>query len=94
MDTILDIKKVSIKAMKKVGNKVTKKARKKEGKRGTDKAIPQDKQIHELAPCVQVEECKLIFRAMDKVVTYVEIRDLKNVYIVTAEVSPIINLFL
>lgn len=94
MDTILDIKKVSIKAMKKVENKVTKKARKMEGKRDTGKAILQGKLIHELAPCAQVEECKLIFHAMAKAVAYVEILVLKNVYIAMVEVSPIINLFL
>ena len=88
------MKKVSRKDMKKERNKVTKKARKMEGKRDTGKAILQGKLIHELAPCAQVEEYKLILHVMDKVVTYVEIRDLKNVYIVTAEVSPIINLFL
>ena len=90
----MDKKKVSRKDMKKERNKVTKKARKMEGKRDTGKAILQGKLIHELAPCAQVDECKLILHVMDKVVTYVEIRDLKNVYIVTEEVSPIINLFL
>lgn len=98
MDMMLGMKKNTKKAMKqamkKVRNKVTKKARKMEGKRDTGKAILQGKLIHELAPCAQVEECKLIFHAMAKAVAYVEILVLRNVYIAMVEDLPIINTYI